>query len=164
MDSLLMRYALQASAVKLTAYKASRRKLNSGEGIWVIASVSTFYFPLGRIARKRNAAKTPLFLRRLLKWFVFILQISIYINKVIIKILQFFVLFCFVLFLGWAPGMRKFQGQGSNLSDSSDNTESLPSRSPENSWNTAEFLKWKSSFPLPSVLLKSFLSSQQRFS
>ena len=50
-----MRHARQASAVRLTAYKESRRKLNS-EGLEQESGSKLlsqlFYFTLGRIARK----------------------------------------------------------------------------------------------------------------
>ena len=41
-------------------------------------------------------------------------------------------LFCFVFF-GYSHGMKKFLGQGLNLSHSSDNAESLSIRPPGNS-------------------------------
>lgn len=50
-----MRHTLEASAVKLTTYKESRRKLNSGGLEWESGSklcLNFFYFPLKRIARK----------------------------------------------------------------------------------------------------------------
>lgn len=64
-----MRHAPQALAVKLTAYKKKEVEFwRVRAGIWVIISVSAFfYFPLGRIVRKRSKSTTPLFLRLLIK-------------------------------------------------------------------------------------------------
>ena len=43
----------------------------------------------------------------------------------------FFIIYLFIF--GYTHSMQKFPGQGSNLSHSSDNTESLNTRPPENS-------------------------------
>jgi len=66
-------------------------------------------------------------------------------------------------FLGNAHSMGKFPGQGSNLSHSSNNAETLTSRPPKNSKKGCYLLNTKSDFILPPLTWRSHVNSDAPF-
>lgn len=85
-----MRLALPASAVKLTAYKESRRKLNSGGLEWESGSSFCLNFLLssGKNSQKNKQIKNSVIFETMNDFFHCANLNLRYFNKVITKILQ----------------------------------------------------------------------------